>query len=105
MSTWLLGIFIWCVAGCLISYFTRRSLAKYYIEVLNIRDEASNTDLYQRGFKDGAMAIKMYHTILNKMPESQWILKNCMNKLDTREKILKTLTEEEKNAIYESSSP
>jgi len=104
MPTWLLAIAIWCIAGCVISYFTRRSLARYYIEVLKIRDEASDTDPYQRGFKDGATGIKMYYAILEKMPDSQWVLSNCMKKLDTREKIIATLTEEEQSAIYESSS-
>ena len=78
MSTWLLGIIAWCLAGCFISYITRRSLAKYYIEFLKIRDEASDTDPYQRGFKDGAMGIKMYYTLLEKMPDCHWILTNCM---------------------------
>ena len=104
MPTWLLAIIVWCLAGCFISYITRRSMARYYIQALKLRDEASNSEPYQRGFKDGAMGTKMYYTILEKMPDSQWVLTNCMKKLDTREKILETLTEEEKNAIYESPS-
>ena len=79
-------------------------MAKYYIQALQIRDEESDTDPYQRGFKDGAMGIKMYYTILEKMPNSEWIVTNCMKKLDTRAKLLETLTEVEKNAIHESSS-
>ena len=79
-------------------------MAKYYIKALQLRDEESHTEPYQRGFKDGAMGIKMYHNILQKMPDSNWILTNCMKRLDTRDKILETLTEEERNAIYESSS-
>tara|TARA_R100000306_G_C4336980_1_gene123248 strand:+ start:280 stop:612 length:333 start_codon:yes stop_codon:yes gene_type:complete len=104
MPLWFIAILIWIVAGSTISFFTRRSMAKYYIQALQIRDEESDTDPYQRGFKDGAMGIKMYYTILEKMPDSHWVLTNCMKKLDTREKILETLTEAEKNAIYESSS-
>ena len=79
-------------------------MAKYYIQALQIRDEESDTDPYQRGFKDGAMGIKMYYTILEKMPNSEWIVTNCMKKLDTRAKLLETLTEVEKNAIHESYS-
>jgi len=79
-------------------------MARYYIEVLKIRDEASDTDPYQRGFKDGAMGIKMYYSILEKMPDSHWVLTNCMKRIDTREKLIDTLTEGEKNAIHESSS-
>ena len=105
MPTWLLAIIVWWLAGCIISYITRRSLAKYYIEILQIRDEASDTEPYQRGFKDGVMGTKMYHTLLEKMPDSQWVLANCMKKLDTREKILETLTEGERNAIYKSFNP
>ena len=105
MPTWLLAIIVLCLAGCIISYITRRSLAKYYIEILQIRDEASATEPYQRGFKDGVMGTKMYHTLLEKMPDSQWVLANCMKKLDTREKILETLTEGERNAIYKSFNP
>jgi len=104
MPTWLLAIVIWCIAGCTVSYLTRRSMARYYIEVLKIRDEASDTDPYQRGFKDGAMGIKMYYSILEKMPDSHWVLTNCMKRIDTREKLIDTLTEGEKNAIHESSS-
>ena len=102
MSIWFLAVLLWIFAGSLITFLTRRRMAQYYIEVLKIRDEASDTDPYRRGFKDGAMGIKMYYTILEKMPDSHWILTNCMKRLDTREKILETLTEEEKNAIYES---
>ena len=102
MSIWILAVILWVFAGTLITYLTRRSMARYYIEALHIRDEASDSDPYQRGFKDGAMGIKMYYTILEKMPDSQWVLTNCMKRLDTREKILDTLTEDEKNAIYES---
>ena len=104
MPTWLIAMIVWCVASVLICYFTRRSMATYYIEALQIRDDQSDTDLYQRGFKDGVMGIKMYHSILEKMPDSQWVLANCMKKLDTREKILDTLTEEEQNAIYEAAN-
>jgi hypothetical protein len=102
MPTWGIIIIVWILAGAVISFLTRKCMAKYYIEVLKLRDEASDTDPYQRGFKDGATGIKMYYAILARMPDSQWILTNCMNKLDTREKLLNTLTEEEKNALYES---
>ena len=104
MSSWFLAVILWVFAGTLITFLTRRSMARYYIEALQIRDEASDSEPYQRGFKDGAMGIKMYYTILEKMPDSQWVLTNCMKRLDTREKILATLTEEEKNAIHESPS-
>jgi len=96
MSIWLLAVILWVFAGTLITFLTRRSMARYYIEALQIRDESSDSEPYQRGFKDGAMGIKMYYTILEKMPDSQWVLTNCMKRLDTREKILETLTEEER---------
>ena len=95
MSIWFLGIIIWIFAGTLITFLTRRTMARYYIEVLKIRDEASDSDPYQRGFKDGVMGIKMYYTILEKMPDSHWVLTNCMKRLDTREKLLETLSQEE----------
>jgi len=103
MPLWFIAIIMWLIVGSTISFFTRKWLAKYYIRALQIRDEESATDPYQRGFKDGAMGIKMYYTIVNKMPNSQWILTNCMNKLDTREKILATLSEEELNALQKYS--
>jgi hypothetical protein len=78
-------------------------MAQYYIEVLKLRDEASDTDPYQRGFKDGAMGIKMYYTILEKMPDSYWVLTNCMKRLDTREKLLETLSQEELDALPHTS--
>lgn len=99
MSTWLVAIIIWICAGTLITFLTRRSMARYYIEVLKIRDEASDSDPYQRGFKDGAMGVKMYFTMVGKMPDSRWVLTNCMKRLDTREKLLATLTQEELNAL------
>jgi hypothetical protein len=95
MSIWFLGIVIWVCAGTLITFLTRRTMARYYIEALKIRDEASDSDPYQRGFKDGVMGIKMYYTILEKMPDSHWVLTNCMKRLDTREKLLETLSQEE----------
>jgi len=104
MPLWFIAIMVWLIVGSTLSFFTRKWMATYYIQALQIRDDESDSTPYQRGFKDGAMAIKMYHTILNHMPETQWITTNCMNKLDTREKLLATLTEEERNAIYESSS-
>ena len=104
MPLWFIAIMIWLIVGSTLSFFTRKWMAKYYIQVLQIRDEESDTEPYQRGFKDGAMGIKMYYAILEKMPNSEWIVNNCMKKLDTRTKLLETLTEEEKNAIYESSS-
>ena len=104
MPLWFITIMLWLIVGSTISFLTRRSMAKYYIQALQIRDEESDTDPYQRGFKDGAMGIKMYYTILEKMPNSEWIVTNCMKKLDTRAKLLETLTEVEKNAIHESSS-
>tara|TARA_R110000824_G_scaffold139300_2_gene304331 strand:+ start:584 stop:877 length:294 start_codon:yes stop_codon:yes gene_type:complete len=85
--------------SCIITYATRKSLAKYYIRALNIRDEESDSEPYQRGFKDGAGGIKLYYAIIGKMPNSQWILHNCMKKLDTRDKILATLTQEELDAF------
>ena len=99
MSIWFLGIIIWIFAGTLITFLTRRTMARYYIEVLKIRDEASDSDPYQRGFKDGVMGIKMYYTILEKMPDSQWVLTNCMKRLDTREKLLETLDEDQLKSI------
>jgi len=99
MSIWFLGIIIWIFAGTLITFLTRRTMARYYIEVLKIRDEASDSDPYQRGFKDGAMGIKMYYTILEKMPDSHWVLTNCMKRLDTREKLLETLDEDQLKSI------
>lgn len=99
MPLWFIALMIWIVAGSFISFFTRRWMAKYYIQALHIRDEESDTDPYQRGFKDGATGIKMYHAILDKMPDSKWILTNCMKKLDTRDKILATLNEEELHAL------
>jgi len=95
MSVWFLAVIIWVLAGTLITFLTRRTMARYYIEVLKIRDEASDSDPYQRGFKDGVMGIKMYYTILEKMPDSHWVLTNCMKRLDTREKLLETLSQEE----------
>jgi hypothetical protein len=74
-------------------------MARYYIEALKIRDEASDSDPYQRGFKDGAMGIKLYYAILDEMPNSQWILTNCMKRLDTREKLLETLDEDQLKSI------
>ena len=99
MSIWFLGIIIWIFAGTLITFLTRRTMARYYIEVLKIRDEASDSDPYQRGFKDGVMGIKMYYTILEKMPDSHWVLTNCMKRLDTREKLLETLDEDQLKSI------
>ena len=99
MSVWLLGILIWVCAGTLITFLTRRSMARYYIEVLKVRDEASDSEPYQRGFKDGAMGIKMYFTIVGKMPDSYWVLTNCMKRLDTREKLLETLDEDQLKSI------
>ena len=99
MSIWFLGIIIWIFAGTLITFLTRRTMARYYIEVLKIRDEASASDPYQRGFKDGVMGIKMYYTILEKMPDSHWVLTNCMKRLDTREKLLETLDEDQLKSI------
>ena len=99
MSIWFLGIIIWIFAGTLITFLTRRTMARYYIEVLKIRDEASDSNPYQRGFKDGDMGIKMYYTILEKMPDSQWVLTNCMKRLDTREKLLETLDEDQLKSI------
>ena len=95
-------IILWIFAGSLITFLTRRRMAQYYIEVLKLRDEASDTDPYQRGFKDGAMGIKMYYTILEKMPNSHWVLTNCMKRLDTREKLLETLTQEELDALSQT---
>jgi len=99
MSIWFLGIIIWIFAGTLITFLTRRTMARYYIEALKIRDEASDSDPYQRGFKDGVMGIKMYYTILEKMPDSHWVLTNCMKRLDTREKLLETLDEDQLKSI------
>ena len=99
MPIWFLGIVIWVCAGTLITFLTRRTMAKYYIEALKIRDEASDSDPYQRGFKDGVMGIKMYYTILEKMPDSHWVLTNCMKRLDTREKLLETLDEDQLKSI------
>jgi len=99
MSTVILGILIWVVTASLITFLTRRIMAKYYIEALKIRDEASNSSPYQRGFKDGAMGIKMYYTILDEMPNSQWVLTNCMKRLDTREKLLATLNEDQLKSV------
>ena len=99
MSIWFLGIVIWVCAGTLITFLTRRTMARYYIEALKIRDEASDSDPYQRGFKDGVMGIKMYYTILEKMPDSHWVLTNCMKRLDTREKLLETLDEDQLKSI------
>jgi len=104
MSIWFIAILLWILAGGTITFFTRKWMAKYYIQALELRDEASNTEPYQRGFKDGAMGIKMYHTILEKMPDSQWVLNNCTKKLDTREKLLETLTEEERRGVHEAPS-
>ena len=102
MPTWLVIMICWCVMSCIVSYVTRKSMAKYYIKALNLRDEESDTEPYQRGFKDGAVGTKLYYTILEEMPNSQWILNNCMKKLDTREKILATLTQEELNAVQKT---
>ena len=99
MSVWLLAVLIWIFAGTLITFLTRRSMARYYIEVLKIRDEASDSKPYQRGFKDGAMGVKMYYTIVGKMPDSYWVLANCMKRLDTREKLLETLDEDQLKSI------
>ena len=99
MSIWFLGIIIWIFAGTLITFLTRRTMARYYIEALKMRDEASDSDPYQRGFKDGVMGIKMYYTILEKMPDSHWVLTNCMKRLDTREKLLETLDEDQLKSI------
>jgi len=99
MSTWLVAIIIWICAGTLITFLTRRSMARYYIEVLKVRDEASDSSPYQRGFKDGAMGVKMYYTMVGKMPDSRWVLTNCMKRLDTREKIIETLDEDQLKSI------
>lgn len=104
MPTWGIILLAWIFAGMCLSFFTRKWMATYYIQALKLRDEASDTDPYQRGFKDGVMGTKMYHSILEKMPDSQWVLTNCMKKLDTREKLLDTLTEEEKNDLHEAPS-
>ena len=99
MSIWFLGFIIWIFDGTLITFLTRRTMARYYIEALKMRDEASDSDPYQRGFKDGVMGIKMYYTILEKMPDSHWVLTNCMKRLDTREKLLETLDEDQLKSI------
>ena len=99
MSLWFFAVVLWILAGSFITYATRRRMAQYYIEILKLRDEASDTEPYQRGFKDGAMGTKMYYTILEKMPSSHWVLTNCMKRLDTREKLLETLSQEELDAL------
>jgi len=99
MPTWGIIIIVWICAGMAVSFVTRKWMAKYYIEALKIRDEESDSDPYQRGFKDGATAIKMYYAILANMPDSQWVLTNCMKKLDTREKILETLNPDQLNSL------
>lgn len=99
MSLWFFAVVLWILAGSFITYATRRRMAQYYIEILKLRDEASDTEPYQRGFKDGAMGLKMYYTILEKMPDSHWVLTNCMKRLDTREKLLETLSQEERDAL------
>ena len=99
MPTWGIVLIVWICAGMAVSFVTRKWMAKYYIEALKLRDEASDSDPYQRGFKDGATGTKMYYTILDKMPDSQWVLTNCMKKLDTRDKLLATLTEEERGGL------
>ena len=43
----------------------------------------------------------MYYTILERMPSSHWIDSNCTTKMDSREKILATLTEEERDNLQE----
>jgi hypothetical protein len=99
MPTWGIIIIVWILAGAVMSFLTRKCMAKYYIEALKLRDDESDSDPYQRGFKDGATAIKMYFAILANMPDSQWVLTNCMKKLDTREKILETLDTDQLNSL------
>ena len=101
MAFWIQLIIIWVVVCTVVSFITRRRMAKYYIEALKIRDEEGHTEPYQRGFKDGALGVKMYYTILDRMPSSHWIDSNCTTKMDSREKILATLTEEERDNLQE----
>jgi hypothetical protein len=103
MPLWFFAFILWIFAGSLITFLTRRWTAQYYIEALKLRDEASDTDPYQRGFKDGVMGIKMYYTILEKMPDSHWVLTNCMKRLDTRAKLLETLSQEELDALPQTT--
>ena len=96
MALWLQVMIIWVLVAVTVNFLTRRMMAKYYIQSMNLRDEASSSSPYQRGFKDGALGVKMYYTILEKMPSSHWIDTNSTKKLNTREKLLETLTEEER---------
>ena len=99
MAFWIQLIIIWVVVCTIVNFITRRTMAKYYIEALKIRDEEGHTEPYQRGFKDGALGVKMYYTILEKLPSSHWIDANCEKILDTRDKVLATLTEEERDNV------
>ena len=54
-----------------------------------------DVDLYKEGFRDGALATKLYQTILGKLPSSNWIDSNCGNTLNTREELIATLDEED----------
>tara|TARA_R110002020_G_scaffold228763_1_gene439562 strand:+ start:566 stop:862 length:297 start_codon:yes stop_codon:yes gene_type:complete len=90
MALWLKLVILWFIIGTIINFYMRRKLQKYYETVL--KDDAY---LYKAGFRDGALATKLYQTILGKLPSSNWIDSNCGNTLNTREELIATLDEED----------
>ena len=100
MEIWVKIILIWAVAAVIIHLINRNR----YNDYKEIVDNAPSPDTYKKGFKSGANSIKLYYTIVGTFPSSEWINNNSHKKsLDTREKILATLSEEELNGVYESS--
>jgi hypothetical protein len=97
MDTWVQIVLIWAVAAVIIHLVHRKRYDDYRETIQSI----PAPDSYKTGFKEGANCIKLYYTIVGTFPSTEWIVKNCHKKLDTREKILATLSEEELNGLHE----
>ena len=90
MALWLKLLILWFIIGTILNFYLRRRMQKDIRSSLYV-----DVDLYKAGFKDGALAIKLYQTSLGKLPSSNWIDSNCGNKLNTREELIATLDEED----------
>jgi hypothetical protein len=83
--------YMWIVTFTVGSFFANILLRWLYGKKLYFYEEFLERG-YRQGYRDGAVNVKMYYSITTELPSLQWIKENQGKLLDTREKLVASIS-------------